>query len=86
VQYGHGAEEFHDLRLHELLLVVVPLGALQEEASDVGTVLGLFSDVLDGARCRDKVEVELVDGWALIVFSGELLQDASGEASRVGVG
>jgi len=64
---------------------VVPLGTFQEETCDVGTILGLLSDISFRARSGNKVEIELINGWALIVLSGELLQQTSGKTSRVSI-
>jgi len=64
---------------------VVPLRTFQEETPDEGTILGLLSDISFRARSGNKVEIELIDGWALIVLSGELLQQTSGKTSRVSI-
>jgi len=86
VNNGHGAEELHNLRFHEVLLVVVPLGTFKEETADESTVLGQFLDVGHGARRGDEIEVQLVDRRALVVLASELLQQSRGETGRVGVG
>lgn len=85
MEHGHIAEQFHDFGFHKVLLVVVPFGTFEEETGDVCTILGLLSNIRNRARSGNKVESKLIDRWTLIVLSGELLQQTSGETSRVSI-
>jgi hypothetical protein len=86
VNHGHSAGKLHHFGLHQGLLVVVPLSTLEEQASDVGTVLGWLLEVRHGLGDRDEIEVELVNGRRLVILTRELLQESSGKANGVSEG
>jgi hypothetical protein len=85
MQDGHSAIELHHFRLHELLLVMVPLGTFKEETCDVCTILGLFGDVTDWAWGWDEIEFKSVDGWAIDILTCVLLLQSGCETNGVSV-
>jgi len=77
--------QFHNFRFSEAMLLVIPLGTFEEKTSDVGTFLGMFSDVTDRSWNWEEVEFLSINGRT-ITLATEALVKRSGETSWVGEG
>lgn len=58
----HVVVQFHNIRLHEALLILVPLSSLKNEASDVSTILSILSDIIYRSGDDNEIEIKSING------------------------
>jgi len=85
VQNRHVVEQVHDIRLHQATLLPVPLGSLENETSNVGSILSVLRDVTHGPGDDEVIEIKSIDGNNVSSerSTGESLQEGGVETVRV---
>lgn len=84
----HEIVEFHDVRLHQVLLFFVPLGSFENKSSYVSSVLGVLADVIHGPRDDSEIELKSInrDDVSSERLAGEALEEGGIESVRVSEG
>jgi len=77
VQHRHEHLKLHHFRLHQLVFVKVPLGSFQVQTRNVGTILSILLNVLNGPIDRNKVKVQLINRGSAWLSAISLVKTSS---------